>query len=56
MQALFILGCWVSLIALGCVAPFVMALAYIWVDLFRPHRRRAGARPASPVLPDTRRC
>jgi len=37
MQALFILGCWVSLIALGCVAPFVMALAYIWVDLFRPH-------------------
>ena len=37
MQALFIAGCWVSLIALGCVAPFVMALAYIWVDLFRPH-------------------
>ena len=37
MQALFIFGCWVSLIALGCVAPFVMALAYIWVDLFRPH-------------------
>jgi len=36
MQALFILGCWVSLITLGCVAPFVMALAYIWVDLFRP--------------------
>jgi probable O-glycosylation ligase (exosortase A-associated) len=37
MQALFIFGCWVSLITLGCVAPFVMALAYIWVDLFRPH-------------------
>jgi putative inorganic carbon (HCO3(-)) transporter len=37
MQALFIVGCWVSLITLGCVAPFVMALAYIWVDLFRPH-------------------
>jgi probable O-glycosylation ligase (exosortase A-associated) len=37
MQALFILGCWVSLIVLGCVAPFVLALAYIWVDLFRPH-------------------
>jgi putative inorganic carbon (HCO3(-)) transporter len=37
MQALFIFGCWASLIALGCVAPFVMALAFIWVDLFRPH-------------------
>lgn len=37
MQALFILGCWVALIALGCAAPFVLALAYIWVDLFRPH-------------------
>lgn len=37
MQALFILGTWASLIALGCVAPFVMALAYVWVDLFRPH-------------------
>jgi probable O-glycosylation ligase (exosortase A-associated) len=36
MQALFILGCWASLVALGCVAPFVMALAFIWVDLFRP--------------------
>ena len=36
MQALFILGCWVSLVTLGCVAPFVMALAYVWVDLFRP--------------------
>ena len=36
MQALFIFGCWLSLIALGCVAPFVMALAFIWVDLFRP--------------------
>jgi probable O-glycosylation ligase (exosortase A-associated) len=37
MQAIFIIGCWLSLIVLGCVAPFVMALAYIWVDLFRPH-------------------
>lgn len=37
MQALFILGFWAVLIALGCLAPFVMALAYIWVDLFRPH-------------------
>jgi putative inorganic carbon (HCO3(-)) transporter len=36
MQALFILGFWASLIALGCAAPFVMALAFIWVDLFRP--------------------
>ena len=36
MQALFILGCWVSLVTLGGVAPFVMALAYVWVDLFRP--------------------
>lgn len=37
MQALFIFGCWGALIVLGCMAPFVMALAYIWVDLFRPH-------------------
>lgn len=36
MQALFIFGCWGTLIALGCLAPFVMALAFIWVDLFRP--------------------
>jgi len=36
MQALFILGCWASLICLGFAAPFVMSLAYIWVDLFRP--------------------
>jgi probable O-glycosylation ligase (exosortase A-associated) len=36
MQALFILGCWVSLVAFGCVAPFAMAIAYVWVDLFRP--------------------
>ena len=48
MQALFILGCWVSLIGLGCVAPFVMALAYIWVDLFRP----TDVAPAlGPLLP-----
>ena len=37
MQAIFLVGCWLSLIVLGCVAPFVMGLAYIWVDLFRPH-------------------
>lgn len=37
MQALFILGVWTSLAVLGCLAPFVLALAYIWVDLFRPH-------------------
>jgi probable O-glycosylation ligase (exosortase A-associated) len=37
MQALFLLGCWVSLIVLGFAAPFVLALAYIWVDLYRPH-------------------
>ncbi|WP_428662813.1 putative O-glycosylation ligase, exosortase A system-associated [Reyranella sp.] len=36
MQALFIFGCWASLIGLGFVAPFTAALAYIWVDLFRP--------------------
>ncbi len=27
---------WGSLLALGCVAPFVMSLAYIWVDIFQP--------------------
>ncbi|GGJ45241.1 putative O-glycosylation ligase, exosortase A system-associated [Neoroseomonas lacus] len=37
MQALFILSVWTSLVALGCLAPFVLALAYVWVDLFRPH-------------------
>jgi putative inorganic carbon (HCO3(-)) transporter len=37
MQALFLVGCWLSLLVLGCAAPFVMALAYMWVDLFRPH-------------------
>ncbi|SEP50546.1 probable O-glycosylation ligase, exosortase A-associated [Rhodospirillales bacterium URHD0017] len=37
MQAIFLVGCWLSLIVLGCAAPFVMGLAYIWVDLFRPH-------------------
>ncbi len=37
MQALFLLATWAALVALGCVAPFVMALAYVWVDLFRPH-------------------
>ncbi len=36
MQGLFIFGCWGAMIALGCLAPFVMALAYVWVDLFRP--------------------
>lgn len=36
MQALFILAVWGALIALGCVAPFVMSLAYIWVDIFQP--------------------
>lgn len=36
MQALFIFGFWVSLLGLGFMAPFVVALAYIWVDLFRP--------------------
>jgi putative inorganic carbon (HCO3(-)) transporter len=37
MQAVFIVGCWLSLVVLGCAAPFVMGLAYMWVDLFRPH-------------------
>lgn len=27
---------WGSLLALGFVAPFVMSLAYIWVDIFQP--------------------
>jgi probable O-glycosylation ligase (exosortase A-associated) len=36
MQALFIVGCWMALVVLGCAAPFVLALTYIWVDLFRP--------------------
>lgn len=27
---------WGSLVALGCAAPFVMSLAYIWVDIFQP--------------------
>jgi probable O-glycosylation ligase (exosortase A-associated) len=27
---------WGSLLALSCVAPFVMSLAYIWVDIFQP--------------------
>jgi len=36
MQAVFLVGCWLSLIVLGFAAPFVMGLAYVWVDLFRP--------------------
>jgi probable O-glycosylation ligase (exosortase A-associated) len=36
MQALFILMVWGSLLALGCLAPFVASLAYIWVDIFQP--------------------
>ena len=27
---------WGSLVALGCAAPFVVSLAYIWVDIFQP--------------------
>jgi putative inorganic carbon (hco3(-)) transporter len=27
---------WGSLVALGCAAPFVMSLAYVWVDIFQP--------------------
>jgi probable O-glycosylation ligase (exosortase A-associated) len=27
---------WGWMLALGCVAPFVMSLAYIWVDIFQP--------------------
>nr|WP_255568770.1 DUF5935 domain-containing protein [Neoroseomonas alba] len=33
---MFILLVWSVLIALGLSAPFVLGLAYIWVDLFRP--------------------
>jgi len=36
MQALFILLVWGTLLAIGCIAPFVLGLAYIWVDLFQP--------------------
>jgi probable O-glycosylation ligase (exosortase A-associated) len=36
MQALFILLVWAVLVLLGFIAPFVLALAYVWVDLFRP--------------------
>lgn len=36
MQGLFILSVWGGLLALGFCAPFVMGLAYIWIDLFRP--------------------
>ena len=36
MQALFILMIWGALLALGFVAPFVVSLAYIWVDIFQP--------------------
>jgi probable O-glycosylation ligase (exosortase A-associated) len=36
LQTLFILIVWGSLLALGCAAPFVASLAYIWVDIFQP--------------------
>jgi len=36
VQALFILMVWGSMLAMGCVAPFVVSLAYIWVDIFQP--------------------
>ncbi len=36
MQALFILMVWGSMLAMGCVAPFAVSLAYIWVDIFQP--------------------
>ncbi|MFH5927199.1 DUF5935 domain-containing protein [Roseomonas xinghualingensis] len=36
MQGLFILAVWAGLLALGFCAPFVLGLAYIWIDLFRP--------------------
>ena len=36
MQALFILMVWASMLAMGFVAPFVVSLAYIWVDIFQP--------------------
>ncbi|MBR0670149.1 DUF5935 domain-containing protein [Neoroseomonas soli] len=36
MQGLFILLVWSLLLLIGCAAPFVLALAYLWVDLFQP--------------------
>ncbi|MBR0648372.1 hypothetical protein GXW78_01735 [Roseomonas terrae] len=36
VQGLFILLVWTGLLALGLYAPFVLGLAYIWIDLFRP--------------------
>ncbi len=36
MQALFVSCVYLAYLALGAAAPFVMLLAYMWVDLFRP--------------------
>jgi len=36
IRSIYLLLVYLSLVGLGCVAPFVFTLGYIWVDLFSP--------------------
>ncbi|MBV9538868.1 MAG: hypothetical protein JOY70_08065, partial [Acidisphaera sp.] len=36
MQSLYISMVYVALLALGCTAPFVFSLGYVWIDAFEP--------------------
>ena len=37
MQDVLLLISTIGLLAAGCLVPFVMALGYVWVDMFSPH-------------------
>ena len=36
LRTLFVFVIFLSFFVLGAVAPFILTLAYIWVDTFRP--------------------
>jgi probable O-glycosylation ligase (exosortase A-associated) len=49
LRSLYVLGIYLSFIAMGAIVPFVFSLGYLWTDLFRPQLVAYIILPAVPV-------
>ena len=49
MTDLFLVLCFVSFLAIGTMAPFVLSIGYVWVDIFSPHLLSYGLLNSIPV-------
>jgi probable O-glycosylation ligase (exosortase A-associated) len=49
LRSLWVLGVYLSFIGMGVMAPFILSLGYLWVDLFRPQLVAYILLPSIPV-------